>query len=165
MTSVVKTEGVHLLVEYWGCDTAVLNDVAAIEEAMGRAASAAGAAVVASVFRPFEPSGVTGVVVLEESHLSVHTWPEDGYAAVDFFTCGDCVPERAHAILREAFLAEESEILRVLRGRQDAEFSLEVDGRVVELRGDPEVPAIVVDEDAMDEVVAGVAGPRVRYLH
>ena len=153
------------MVEYWGCDTAVLNDVAAIEEAMGRAAVAAGAAVVASVFRPFEPTGVTGVVVLEESHLSVHTWPDDGYAAVDFYTCGDCVPERAHAILREAFMAEESEILRVLRGQQEAQFSLEVDGRVVELRGEPEIPAIVVDEDAMDDVSVGVTGPGVRYLH
>ena len=71
-----------------------------IEELMNEAALAAGATVVASVFQPFEPQGVTGVVVIEESHLSIHTWPEHGYAAVDFFTCGECTPEDAKDLLR-----------------------------------------------------------------
>lgn len=153
------------MVEYWGCDGEVLNDLAAVEEAMRRAAKAAGAVVVASVFQPFEPQGVTGVVVLEESHLSVHTWPEDGYAAVDFFTCGECAPERAHAILRDAFHAEESELLRVRRGQRQALHSLSVEGRVVEHRGDAILPAVVVEEDVEDEFSPGGSKTRVSYLH
>jgi len=68
------------------------------------------------VFHRFAPQGVSGVVVVEESHLSIHTWPEAGYAAVDFFTCGECFPERAHAALLDGLAPERSEILNVERG-------------------------------------------------
>jgi len=83
---------------------------------MNEAALAARANIVASVFQPFEPQGVTGVVVIEESHLSIHTWPEHGYAAVDFFTCGDALPERAHEVLSRGLGATASEIMFVERG-------------------------------------------------
>jgi S-adenosylmethionine decarboxylase proenzyme len=95
----LNTRGRHLLVEYTGCDASVLDDLKRIEALMNEAARAAQTNIVASVFQPFEPQGVTGVVVVEESHLSIHTWPECGYAAVDFFTCGDSLPERAHEVL------------------------------------------------------------------
>jgi S-adenosylmethionine decarboxylase proenzyme len=113
----VDTFGQHLLVEYHGCRGEVLDDLELVESTMRRAAEAAGATVVNSVFHPFEPHGVTGVVVLEESHLSIHTWPESGYAAVDFYTCGDCSPERADPILFDVLGATHREILRVERGR------------------------------------------------
>ncbi len=113
----MDTRSRHLLVEYHGCNRALLDDIEAIEGLMRLAARAAGTTIVSSVFHPFAPQGVSGVVVIEESHLSIHTWPEHGYAAVDFFTCGDGDPERAHELLRECLGAERSEVLVIDRGR------------------------------------------------
>jgi S-adenosylmethionine decarboxylase proenzyme len=93
-----------------------LDDLKRIEALMNQAAKAARTNIVASVFQPFEPHGVTGVVVVEESHLSIHTWPEHGYAAVDFFTCGESVPEMAHRVLSEGLKAERAEVIFVDRG-------------------------------------------------
>lgn len=112
----VGTRARHLLVEYEGCDRALLDDLERVREILRRAAEAAGATVVAEAFHRYRPQGVTGVLVIEESHLSVHTWPEHGFAALDFYTCGDCVPERADELLRRAFGAERAEILLVERG-------------------------------------------------
>ena len=123
----VGTAGQHLLAEYLGCNPAILDDVDQVRAALQRAASAAGAKVVAEVLQPFAPEGVSGVVVIEESHLSVHTWPEQGYAAVDFYTCGECLPERAYQVLFEALGAERAELLIVRRGRLSSETSLCVD--------------------------------------
>lgn len=106
----------HLLVEYHGCNRALLDDPKSVEALMRIAAEAAGVTIVASVFHPFAPQGVSGVVVIEESHLSIHTWPEHGYASVDFFTCGTGDPERAHEVLREGLEATRAEVLVVERG-------------------------------------------------
>ena len=122
----MDTFGKHLLVEYHGCDTDVLNQLARIERAMVAAAEEAGATVVTSTFHRFAPQGVSGVVVVEESHISIHTWPECGYAAVDFYTCGDCEPLRAHEILRDSLGAERSEIISVRRGLYPAGPSMRV---------------------------------------
>ena len=83
---------------------------------MRAAAEAAGATVVADVFHRYRPQGVTGVVVIEESHLSVHTWPEHGYAAVDFYTCGGCKPELAAEVLAKGVEAQRVNHLLVHRG-------------------------------------------------
>ena len=113
--------GRHLLVEYFDCgERDLLDDVAGIEGLMNRAAEAANTTVVASIFHPFTPQGVSGVVVIEESHLSIHTWPEHGYCAVDFYTCGRGVPERAHELLREGLGAARSEVMVVDRGLREA---------------------------------------------
>ncbi|MCA9591679.1 MAG: adenosylmethionine decarboxylase [Myxococcales bacterium] len=112
----ISTRARHLLAEYHGCDCTTLNDVEKVRALMRRAAEAAGATVVAEVFHEYRPQGVTGVVVIEESHLSVHTWPECGYAAVDFYTCGESIPERADAVLREGLSAEQAEVMIVDRG-------------------------------------------------
>src|SRR5262249_36732293 len=77
----VDTVGKHWMVEYRGCDPVALDDQNRVEELMRLAAEAAEARVVASVFHRFSPQGVSGVVVIEESHLSIHTWPEAAYAA------------------------------------------------------------------------------------
>ena len=117
----VGTRAKHLLVEYHGCDRAVLDDLEAVKALMRKGAEAARATVVAEVFHPYRPCGITGVIVIEESHFAVHTWPECGYAAVDFYTCGDCEPELADAVLRAGFRAERSEVLLVHRGlRKDS---------------------------------------------
>ena len=123
----MNTRGRHLLVEYTGCDVNVLDDLKRIESLMMEAARAAQTNIVASVFQPFEPVGVTGVVVVEESHLSIHTWPEFGYAAVDFFTCGDSLPERAHEVLCAGLRAQCAEVMHVERG-------FGVPGRCMQLR-------------------------------
>lgn len=122
----MDTFGKHLLVEYHGCDTAVLNHVVRIENAMRAAADAAGATVVTSTFHRFSPQGVSGVVVVEESHLSIHTWPECGYAAVDFYTCGDCEPVMAHEYLARALGAQRSEVITVRRGMYPSGPSMRV---------------------------------------
>jgi S-adenosylmethionine decarboxylase proenzyme len=115
----LTTHGRHLLVEYIGCDFDVLNDVARIERLMCKAAVAAQTNIVASVFKPFHPQGVSGVVVVEESHLSIHTWPERGYAAIDFFTCGEGLPENAHEVLMAGLQAAHFEMIFVARGHLD----------------------------------------------
>lgn len=110
------TQGRHLLVEYRGCAEDRLDDAALIEELMKRAATAALATIVNVTFHRFAPQGVSGVVVVQESHLSIHTWPEHGYAAVDFYTCGDCVPEAAHEVLFAGLAATSCELMIVHRG-------------------------------------------------
>ena len=87
--------GNHILVEFMNCDPHIMNDVAAIERDMVEAAQKAGATVINSTFHHFSPFGVSGVVVIQESHLAIHTWPEYGYAAVDVFMCGTCDPNVA----------------------------------------------------------------------
>jgi S-adenosylmethionine decarboxylase proenzyme len=113
-------------VEYHGCDRAILNDKARIESLMREAAEAAKARVVGSVFQTFTPQGVSGVVVIEESHLSIHTWPETGYAAVDCYTCGDCLPDEAHALLKKKLGASEAEVMLVERGQDSPGASIRV---------------------------------------
>jgi S-adenosylmethionine decarboxylase proenzyme len=113
------------LVEYHGCDTAVLNDKSRLEVILKRAAEAAQATVVGVVFHNFTPQGVSGVVVVEESHLSIHTWPEYGYAAVDFYTCGECTPERAHESLCADLGATRAEIMVLERGLRAANSSIQ----------------------------------------
>ena len=113
----MDTTGRHLLAEYIDCDRELLNDVERIEALMCDAVQAAGATIVSRCFHRFAPQGVTGVVVVEESHLSLHTWPEHGYAAVDFFTCGDCQPLKAHPLLREGLGATDSEVMLLDRGQ------------------------------------------------
>ncbi len=91
---------------------------------MNEAALAARTKIVASVFKPFFPQGVSGVVVIEESHLSIHTWPEHGYASVDFFTCGQGEPLFAHEVLREGLGAKRVELMMIDRGTMDAESGM-----------------------------------------
>jgi S-adenosylmethionine decarboxylase len=85
----LKALGTHIVCELSGCDAAKLTDVDAVREMMQNAARAANATIIESAFHRFQPQGVSGVVVIQESHLSIHTWPETGYAAMDFYTCGD----------------------------------------------------------------------------
>lgn len=84
-----QTLGRHVLLELYDCPPAVLKDGVVLERAMCSAADKMGATVVTSNFHQFSPYGISGVVIIQESHLTLHTWPEYGYAAVDVFTCGD----------------------------------------------------------------------------
>ena len=115
----METLGRHLLAEYHGCLPEVLNDLKSIENLMNEAAVAAGATVVQSAFHLFRPHGVSGVVIVQESHLSIHTWPEVGYAAVDFYTCGDASPETAHAWLANGLKATRCDLMIINRGQTE----------------------------------------------
>ncbi|PWJ42350.1 adenosylmethionine decarboxylase [Sediminitomix flava] len=109
--------GIQLLGELSGCDKNLINDVEKVEQLMIQAAEKANTTIVKSVFHRFSPHGVSGVVVIQESHLAIHTWPEYGYASIDFFTCGDVSsPKIACEFLAEAFKAEQIEIKEVERG-------------------------------------------------
>ncbi len=112
----MQTSGIHLLAEYHGCGAALLDDTAALEALLREAAAAADARVLHAVFHRFRPHGVSGVLVIEESHLSIHTWPEAGYAAVDFYTCGGGDLQRAHEVLERGLGATSVETLMVRRG-------------------------------------------------
>ncbi|MDD4820786.1 MAG: adenosylmethionine decarboxylase, partial [Flavobacteriales bacterium] len=109
--------GRHILVEFFGCQPEIMNDVAKIEKAMVDAATKAGATVINSTFHHFSPYGVSGVVVIQESHLAIHTWPEYGYAAVDLFTCGESVdPWISFEYLKNEFQARNYSALEMRRG-------------------------------------------------
>lgn len=110
--------GRHVLAELHGCRFDVLNDIDKVERIMINAALEAGAEVREYVFHKFSPQGVSGVVVISESHLAIHTWPELGYAAVDVFTCGSTVnPWDACNYLTEQFEAGHVTANELLRGQ------------------------------------------------
>ena len=98
--------GKHCILELYGCDPARLDDEAFLRSLITTAVQQAGATLLNLITHHFAPQGVTGLALLAESHLSIHTWPESGYAAVDVFTCGDhTMPERACEILRLELVA------------------------------------------------------------
>jgi S-adenosylmethionine decarboxylase proenzyme len=142
----MNTHGRHLLLEYMGCPFDALNDVGRIRVLMEAAAQAAKMTIVASVFQPFEPQGVSGVVVVEESHLSIHTWPEHGMAAVDLYTCGDGDPEAAHDVLKVGLQAEQCEQMLVERGRINEPQSMTLLWHTYE--GPTSMPAPATEPDA-----------------
>jgi S-adenosylmethionine decarboxylase len=113
----VQALGRHLLCEYHGCDRALLNDAEAIRTALVAAVTKSGATPLHEVVHAFSPHGVTGVIVIAESHFAIHTWPEYGFAAVDLFTCGDQVdPYLAFEHLRGALRAETHSVVEIRRG-------------------------------------------------
>ncbi len=114
----MKFAGTHLLVDLWGADAQRLSDPAHIDTALRKAAIVSGATILHSHFHHFTPNGgVSGVVVLAESHISIHTWPERNFAAVDIFMCGACDPHLAIPVLHKAFSPERVEVDEQRRGR------------------------------------------------
>ena len=107
--------GNHLLVEIWGAKW--LTDSARVDIILCDAAKTAGATILHSHMHHFSPfGGVSGVVLLAESHISIHTWPERDYAAVDIFMCGDCDPNTALPVLRAGFEPERMDVRELRRG-------------------------------------------------
>ena len=113
----METLGHHYIVEGSGCNAEVISRVEHVEQIMVRAAELADVQVWAISFHRFSPDGVSGVVVISESHLSVHTWPELGYVALDIYTCGErAKPEAAVQHALKAFGASNMHITEVTRG-------------------------------------------------
>ena len=115
MYEIPKVVGKHAIYELLGGDPNLLDDEDFVKEALREAAEAAGATLLGLITHKFEPQGVTEVALLSESHLSLHSWPEYGYASIDAFTCGDHTnPEAACHSLKYAFKATHGSI-RLLR--------------------------------------------------
>lgn len=112
----MKTLGRHLLAEFYDCDVDALDDVDAIGKYMHDAAEAVGATVVGALFHRYQPQGVSGTLLIAESHLSVHTWPEVRYVAVDIFTCGGLDPRGGFRLLAGALGAKGTRMHEIVRG-------------------------------------------------
>ena len=114
--------GQHVLAEFFECDPNILNNVVMVEKLMIEAALECGATIVQKCFHMFNPYGVSGVVIIAESHLAIHTWPELGYAAVDLFTCGDkCDPKVSYEYLKKMFNSKNASYKELKRGIIDEE--------------------------------------------
>jgi S-adenosylmethionine decarboxylase len=113
----VRCAGVHLIVDLHGAKG--LDDIDLVEATLRCCVDAARATLLHIHVHHFQPNGISGVAVLAESHISIHTWPEVGYAAVDIFMCGSANPDACVPVLREAFGAARVEVNEILRG-QDA---------------------------------------------
>jgi len=113
----------HLLLELYKCDYEKLNDESFLRCVLNRAAKLAKATVLNLISNKFEPQGVTAIALLAESHISIHTWPESNYSAVDIFTCGrNMLPELASQYLIDALKAEEHSLRLIKRNPPAAVF-------------------------------------------
>ena len=111
----VRCAGVHLIVDLHGAQR--LDDIEHIEATLRRCVEAARATLLHIHVHHFQPNGVSGVAVLAESHISIHTWPDAGYAALDVFMCGSADPDACIPVLREAFSASRVGVNELLRGQ------------------------------------------------
>ncbi|WP_338789901.1 adenosylmethionine decarboxylase [Bernardetia sp. MNP-M8] len=110
--------GRHVIVELYDCKPSLLDDVIYVQNAMQNAAQEAGATIINLTFHHFSPYGVSGVVVIQESHLAIHTWPEWGFASIDLFTCGESTdPWKCYNVLKEAFSASHGSTIEMRRGQ------------------------------------------------
>jgi len=109
--------GRHILAEYYGCDVHILNDLELLQNYMREAVIESGATIIGSTFHQFNPHGISGVIVIAESHMALHTWPEYGYAAIDFFTCGDRVdPSKAFDYIKNRLKPQKCSSKELMRG-------------------------------------------------
>jgi S-adenosylmethionine decarboxylase len=111
----VRCAGVHLIVDLHGAKG--LDSIDLIEATLRRCVAAAKATLLHIHLHHFQPNGVSGVAVLAESHISIHTWPDAGYAALDVFMCGKASPDACIPVLREAFKAKRVDVSEILRGQ------------------------------------------------
>jgi S-adenosylmethionine decarboxylase len=121
----MQSLGNHLIVELYECHRDFINDARSVEDALINAVNISGAKMVESVVHEFNPHGISGVVVIEESHFSVHTWPEYGYCALDIFTCGDEIDYySALRYLKQEFKAKYLSVTEMKRGMLDLPIKL-----------------------------------------
>src|SRR5229473_8276453 len=112
----VRCAGVHLLIDLY--EARRLDDIEYVEATLRRCVEASRATLLHIHVHHFQPNGVSGVAVLAESHISIHTWPDAGYAALDVFMCGKASPDACVPVLRKAFKADRVEVNEILRGRE-----------------------------------------------
>ncbi|WP_407269074.1 adenosylmethionine decarboxylase [Radiobacillus sp. PE A8.2] len=113
----MDTMGRHVIAEMWDCNIEKLNDMPLIEQIFVNAALKAGAEIREVAFHKFAPHGVSGVVIISESHLTIHSFPEHGYASIDVYTCGDIIdPNVAANYIAEELESKTCEAVEVPRG-------------------------------------------------
>lgn len=113
----MKELGRHFIFELFGCDPKGLDDIEGLERAMEKGAIESGLTICGKVFHHFSPQGVTGVLVIAESHISIHTWPELGYAALDVFTCGkNTDPMKVFRRIAEVLKPASNSVVEMKRG-------------------------------------------------
>jgi len=113
----MKSLGQQLIVELYGCDRTLLDDPSRLEQILTESIRQSGGTIIRPCFHQFSPHGVTGVVVIAESHVSIHTWPEFGYCALDVFTCGTQVQtDQIFEYVRSELQAQETSVMEVKRG-------------------------------------------------
>ena len=116
----MQSLGRQLIVELYGCERTLLDDPLDSERILVEAVNRSGATIIQPFFHHFSPHGVSGVVVIAESHIAIHTWPEFGYCAVDIFTCGTQVDtDLIYEYIRSEFHAKEVSVMEVKRGTLD----------------------------------------------
>lgn len=115
----MKYLGKHYLLELYDCPPELLSDPKFIGAQMNEAAKEMQASIVESTFHHFNPLGVSGVIIIKESHLTIHTWPEYGYAAIDIFTCGKIYMDEGIEYLQKALKAKRAEVKKMGRGAED----------------------------------------------
>lgn len=127
MTCSTNSLGKHLILELYGCNSAKIDDEVEVHQVLLKAAKLAKATVVTSNFHKFAPQGVSGMIIIEESHFSIHTWPENQYAAVDMFTCGDILDNTiAIDYIKEEFEATSIYMVDMRRGILDGDANLKL---------------------------------------
>ncbi|MBI4655225.1 MAG: adenosylmethionine decarboxylase [Elusimicrobia bacterium] len=113
----MKALGQHLVVELYGCDYKIISEVNKVQSIMMEAAKAAGVTIIDAIFHRFEPQGVSGVIVIAESHFAIHTWPEYEYSSIDFYTCGRKTrPWKALKIVKKGFKSTHFSVMKMERG-------------------------------------------------
>ncbi len=112
----METMGRHVISELWGCDFEKLNNMELIEQIFVDAALKSGAEIREVAFHKFAPQGVSGVVIISESHLTIHSFPEHGYASIDVYTCGELDPNISADYIAEALNAQTRETIELPRG-------------------------------------------------
>jgi S-adenosylmethionine decarboxylase len=116
----MKALGKHLIVELYDCDRSLIDRVDQVEAILVEAVKVSKATIIKPVFHQFNPHGVSGVVVIAESHFSIHTWPEYGYCALDIFTCGEQIDsDLALQFLKKTFRAKNMSVMELKRGTLD----------------------------------------------
>jgi len=116
MKKLKKSFGQHYLVEFIDCNPEKLKFVKEVGDILSRAAKVSETTMLEQYFWQFDPVGVTGMIMIAESHFSVHTWPEDNYAAFDILTCGEMYPEKAIELIKNEFEAQTVDIQIIDRG-------------------------------------------------
>ena len=113
----MEQQGSHIILDLHSCNTEKLDDADYIKDVLEKAAVEAKANIIQTIMHRYQPQGVTGVCLVAESHLSIHTWPEHGFAAVDIFMCGkEGFPEKARAYIRTALEGKEGYVIALPRG-------------------------------------------------
>lgn len=122
-----KSLGKHVILELYDCNKEFIDSETLVHEVLLEAARIANATVISSTFHQFSPQGVSGMIIIEESHFSIHTWPEYGYAAIDMFTCGDILDNMSAVdYVKSKFEAKSIYMADMRRGILDGDANLKL---------------------------------------